>query len=193
MQTYFQRRVAEAKSVVPDMPQDSAGEDNPRIKLKISSSRTPDPSQKLTLKFPGQRLSSAEDKAQASDSPDGESLPGQKEALGASPARGLRKSMGASPGSAMRYSTPSHPMANANISSRGETPMNATIAPGSPSQQPLPSAAPGSFTHPRASDSWPNATRPLNNGFQSIRRKADQGRSKSCIIYIISPSSCVCV
>lgn len=191
VQTYFQRRVAEAKSVVPDMPQESVGEDNPRIKLKISSSRTPDPSQKLTLKFPGQRLSSAEDKAQASDSADGESLHGQKE--GASPARGLRKSMGASPGSAMRYSTPSHPMANANISSHGETPMNASIAPGSPSQLPLPSAAPGTYTHPRASDSWPNATRPLNNGFQSIKRKADQGKSKSRVVCTTSPYLCVCV
>jgi hypothetical protein len=184
------------------MPQESAGEDNPRIKLKISSSRTPDPSQKLTLKFSGQRLSSAEDKAQASDSADGESLHGQKEALqgalGASPARGLRKSMGASPASAMRYSTPSHPVANASavnnglpLSFHGDTPMNANIAPISPSQLPLPSAAPGSFPLPKVSDSWLNATRPLNNGFQSIRRKADQGRSKSPIICITSPSSCI--
>ncbi|CRG92211.1 Protein polybromo-1 [Talaromyces islandicus] len=184
LETYFQRRVAEAKLVVPDMPQDSAGDDNPRIKLKISSSRTPDPSQKLTLKFPGQRLSSVEDKTQASDS---ESLQGQKDA---SPARGLRRSMGASPGSAMRYSTPSHHIANASPLNSGlptshdETRRNANVAPESTSQslqQPLPSAAPGSFPQSRASDSWPNATRPVNNGFELIRRKAGQGISDALI------------
>lgn len=174
------------------MLQENAGDDNPRIKLKISSSRTPDPSQKLTLKFPGQRLSSAEDKTQASDS---ESLQGQKE-----PAIGLRKSMGASPGSAMHYSTPSHPMANAPALNSGlptfahdETPRNANIGSISASQLPPPSAAPGSWPHPKVSDPWLNATRPLNNGFESIRRKADQGKSQSTIICITSSSSCVCL
>lgn len=163
------------------------GDDNPRIKLKIGSSGTPDPAQKLTLKFPGQRLSSAEEKAQTSDSNDGESFQGQKESLvGVSPARALRKSMGASPGSAMRYATPSHPVAAASalnsglpISSRGDSPMDANATPRSLSQMPVSSAATANLTHPRTGDSWVNGQRPLNHGFESIRRKADQGRFKS--------------
>ncbi|KAL1972139.1 hypothetical protein VTN31DRAFT_7358 [Thermomyces dupontii] len=54
VEEYFTRRVAEARAVVPDPPQQNGESSTPRIKLRMGSSNTPEPVQKLTLKMSGQ-------------------------------------------------------------------------------------------------------------------------------------------
>lgn len=55
-QEYFKKRIEEAKAVVPEPPQEDGDGSTPRLKLKMGSTKTPEPSsQKLTLKFQGQK------------------------------------------------------------------------------------------------------------------------------------------
>ncbi|EED15997.1 polybromo-1, putative [Talaromyces stipitatus ATCC 10500] len=67
LEAHFKRRLAEAKSVVPDDPIDET-----RIKLKLGTSKTPEP--RLTLKFVGQKSSSVDDKTSAKASMDRDSV-----------------------------------------------------------------------------------------------------------------------
>lgn len=153
MQAHFKRRLAEAKSVVPDDPID---ETNPRIKLKLGMSKTPEP--RLTLKFAGQKSSSVEDKTPALASLDSDSV--------------------ARPGSAAHRDTPD----SSRLGGLGQSPMPGKIISPSPSQTPMPSTAGTGLRNPsiNGSDqisSWPIVPqRPSYSAVQSLFRKADEGK-----------------
>lgn len=108
---------------------------NPRIKLKLGSSKTPEPaSQRLMLRFPGQKLSSVEDKTSASASLDGDSSQRQQE-LAKADRSGLsiaRDSRGTPDSSRLGPA--------AHVLGQG-SPMPTSIITPSPSQTPIPSAA----------------------------------------------------
>ncbi|KAK2759063.1 hypothetical protein FQN54_003162 [Arachnomyces sp. PD_36] len=56
LEEYFEKRIKEAKLAVPDPVQEDGDGSTPRIKLKMGSTSTPEPSsQKLLLKFQGQK------------------------------------------------------------------------------------------------------------------------------------------
>uniref|UniRef100_A0A093V0T9 Protein polybromo-1 n=2 Tax=Talaromyces marneffei PM1 TaxID=1077442 RepID=A0A093V0T9_TALMA len=158
LEAHFKRRLAEAKSVVPDDPID---ESNPRIKLKLGMSKTPEP--RLTLKFAGQKASSVEDKTPASASLDGDSV--QR------------------PGSAAHRDTPD----SSRLGGLGQSPMPGKIISPSPSQTPMPSTAGAGLLNPSigGSDqisSWPIVPqRPSYASVQSLFRKADEDVSEALI------------
>lgn len=59
LESYFQRRVAEARKIVKD-EQVATDEVNTRIKLRIRPNKTPEaPTQRLTLRFPSQKIAEA--------------------------------------------------------------------------------------------------------------------------------------
>lgn len=155
MQAHFKRRLAEARSVVPDDPID---ETNPRIKLKLGTSKTPEP--RLTLKFAGQKSSSVEDKTPALASIDGDSV---------------RR-----PGSATHRDTPD----SSRLGGLGQSPMPGKIISPSPSQTPMPSAAVAGLSNSSISggdqiSAWPIVPqRPSYASVQSLFRKADEGEPR---------------
>lgn len=150
LQAHFKRRLAEAKSVVPDDPID---ETNPRIKLKLGMSKTPEP--RLTLKFAGQKSSSVEDKTPVLASLDSDSV--QR------------------PGSAAHRDTPD----SSRLGGLGQSPMPGKIISPSPS---LPSTAGAGLLNPSIGgndpiSSWPVVPqRPSYASVQSLFRKPDEGR-----------------
>ncbi|PCG91025.1 Bromodomain [Penicillium occitanis (nom. inval.)] len=158
LEAHFKRRLAEAKSVVPDDPID---ETNPRIKLKLGMSKTPEP--RLTLKFAGQKSSSVEDRTPALGSLDGDSV--------------------ARPGSAAHRDTPD----SSRLGGLGQSPMPGKIISPSPSQTPMPSTAGAGFRNPSISgsdqiSSWPIVPqRPSYAAVQSLFRKADEDVSDALI------------
>jgi hypothetical protein len=152
-QAHFKRRLAEAKTVVPDDPID---ETNPRIKLKLGVSRTPEP--RLTLKFAGQKSSSVEDKTPALASLDGDSV--------------------ARPGSAAHRDTPD----SSRLGGLRQSPMPSKRISPSPSPTPMPSTTGAGLLNPSISgsdqiSSWPIVPqRPSYAAVQSLFRKADEGK-----------------
>ncbi|KAH8701158.1 putative polybromo-1 [Talaromyces proteolyticus] len=181
LENYFNGRVAEAKSVVPDSKEVDANDANPRIKLKLGSSKTPEPSaQKLKLKFPGQRPSSAEEKTHASDSIDSDSAHDQQDlAPATSPAtRGVPRST-----LAQSMLDASNLDSRLPIPSRDESPMFANSTP-----QSLPLANANTL-HPSTSfsNAWPHLMKPLaqnqpsHSSVESILREPNQEISDALI------------
>ncbi|OKL56705.1 hypothetical protein UA08_07846 [Talaromyces atroroseus] len=191
LEAQFKRRLAEAKSVVPDPVQENVEEANPRIKLKLGSSKTPEPaSQRLMLRFTGQKSSSVEDKTPASASLDGDSVQRQQE-----PANGDIA------GQRSALSTTQESRETLDYTRLGPTaqvlgqgsPMPTSIITPSPSQTPIPSTTSAdvlmhSMTggHGQMINPWPSGNPPAQPyqsyaSVESIFRRASQDVSDALI------------
>jgi chromatin structure-remodeling complex subunit RSC4 len=185
-QAHFKGRLAEARKVVPDPVQENVDEGNPRIKLKLGSSKTPEPaSQRLMLRFSGQKSSSVEDKTPASASLDSDSLQKQQE-LAKADIAGHRPALSTAQES---RETPDYTRLGpaAHVLGQG-SPIPTSIITPSPSQTPIPSTVSAdvlmhSMTggHDQMINPWSSGipmTQPYQSyaSVESIFRKASQGK-----------------
>ncbi|GAD92639.1 conserved hypothetical protein [Paecilomyces variotii No. 5] len=84
LEDHFKRRVTEAKRVVPDDIQEGTDSSTPRLRLRMATTDTPEPSsssQRLTLRLPGQKSdgTSKDEKTQSGVTVDSEALKRQQD------------------------------------------------------------------------------------------------------------------